>query len=178
MIGRFTFLSTSILAVLFIFFGCNRRQKASTYIVDGNKYTHKVGYIDPAKALLNHGFKVCDENKIYQYYNPKAATFSKGKNGLRKIITQHYQNSGYTDSGYLTIRFVINCEGEAGRYIIHENDLDLNPTKLDPQMVEHLFELTSQLKKWNPNIIKGEPKDSYMFITYRIENGKIVEILP
>jgi hypothetical protein len=73
---------------------------------------------------------------------------------------------------------VINCEGEAGRYIIHENHLDLNPTKLEPQMVEHLFELTSQLKKWNPNIIKGEPKDSYMFITYRIENGKIVEILP
>ncbi|MEO1485430.1 MAG: hypothetical protein AAFU57_06775, partial [Bacteroidota bacterium] len=87
-------------------------------------------------------------------------------------------NRGYTDSGYLNIRFVINCEGVAGRYIIHENNLDLEPTPLNPDMVEQIFELTAQLKQWNPNVIRGNIWDSYMYLSYRIENGEITEILP
>ena len=171
-------LYSTFLLTLGVMSGCNLSKKEEPFQVDTTKYLHSIGYIDSSEVQLNKGFKVCDEERIYQYYNPKEASYSKGKNGLRNFILQHYKNEGYQDSGYLTIRFVINCEGQAGRYIIHENNLELVPTKLNPKMVAQLFDLTTQLKTWNPNIIFDKPSDSYVFLTYRIEDGEIMEILP
>ncbi len=148
------------------------------YIPSENVFTKRVAYIDPATALGDPDFKACNEDAIADYYNPERATYIKGKNGLRNFVMSNYKNKGYTDSGYLNIRFVVNCNGAAGRYIIHENNLDLEPVKLSPSLVKQLFEITTQLKDWNPNVIRGEIRDSYMYISYRIENGEITEILP
>ena len=145
--------------------------------VDEEKFPHNVEYINPKAALFSEGFETCSP-RIAQYYNPERATYSKGKNGLRKFVLSNYKNQGYKDSGYLNFRFVINCKGKVGRYVIHQNNLNLEPTELNPLMVEQLFEITRKLDKWNPNIIRGETRDSYMYISYRIENGEIVEILP
>ncbi len=175
---RLRFLAIFFLVATLMLSACKTEKGGNNHEESLDKYTHDVGYIDPSTARLNNGFEVCDEDRIYQYYNPQEASYSKGKNGIRKFIQENYINEGYTDSGYLTIRFVINCKGKTGRFVIHENDLDLNPTKLDSKLVEHIFNITSQLKDWNPNIIHGSPADSYMFLTYRIENGEIVEILP
>lgn len=143
-----------------------------------NKISHSADYIDPSKALLNDNFNVCDEDNIYQYYNPERATYSKGKYGIRKHIMSNYKNKNYSDSGYLNFRFVINCKGETGRYVIHENNLNLEPTTFNEDLKNQLFKLTSELKKWNPNFSHQKFRDSYMYISYRIENGKITEILP
>jgi hypothetical protein len=143
-----------------------------------DKFTHSAEYINPEKALLNEGFEVCNEDFIVQYYNPQSATYSQGKNGLRKFIMSHYKNENYTDSGYLNIRFVINCKGQAGRYVIHENNLDLEPTSFNKGLVDQLFNLTTELKDWNPNFTHDAFRDSYMYISYRIEHGNITEILP
>ncbi|MEM1340359.1 MAG: hypothetical protein AAF634_12510 [Bacteroidota bacterium] len=148
------------------------------FTADTATYPPSVEYIDPEKALYGKGFKACNENSIAQYYNPERATYSKGKNGLRKFIMSNYINKGYSDSGYLNIRFVINCKGAAGRYIIHENTLDLEPTELDKDMTNQLFALTRQLKDWNPVFFRGKNRDAYMYLSYRIENGEIVAILP
>ena len=148
------------------------------FTVDKEQFPHNVEYIDPEKALYGKGFQACNEDGIAQYYNPERATYSKGKNGLRKFIMSNYNNKGYSDSVYLNIRFVINCKGEAGRYIIHENSLDLEPIELDKDMTDQLFTLTRQLKDWNPVYFREKKWDSYMYISYRIENGEIIEILP
>lgn len=147
------------------------------YIPSTNKFEKRVAYIDPETSLLSEGFETCGDY-IFDYYNPDRATYSKGKNGLRNFILNNYKNRNYSDSGYLNIRFVINCKGKAGRYVIHENDLDLNPRKFSEDLKTQLFKLTTQLKSWNPNIINGEKRDSYMYISYRIENGEITEIIP
>ena len=147
-------------------------------VPEGEKFEHSADYINPEIALLNDGFEVCNENFILQYYNPERATYSKGKNELRKFVLSNYTNNNYTDSGYLNIRFVINCKGEAGRYIIHENNLDLEPQKFNTELVNQLFKITSNLKNWNPNFVRNEYRDSYMYLSYRIENGEITEIIP
>jgi heme/copper-type cytochrome/quinol oxidase subunit 2 len=148
------------------------------FIPDNNIHTTSAEYIDPKAAFLNEDFEVCNEDFIIQYYNPQRATYSKGKNGLRQFIMSNYNNKSYTDSGYLNIRFIINCKGKAGRYIIHENDLDLNPVNLNEDLVNQLFKLTTQLEDWNPNYVYDEYRDSYMYISYRIEHGEITEIIP
>ena len=172
-----TFIAFFLFGIL-LFASCKNVGDKKPKPLEFPEYTHNVEYIDSTKARLSKGFKVCNENFIAQYYNPEKATYSKTKKGLRDFILSNYENRGYTDSGYMNIRFVINCEGSAGRYVIHENNLDLEPTPLNPDMVEQIFELTAQLKQWNPNVIRGNIWDSYMYLSYRIENGEITEILP
>jgi hypothetical protein len=179
---NFLFLIAAVLAICVA--SCAKQSKEENFIPSENAFTNDAHYIDPETALLSDGFKVCNEDFILQYYNPEHATYSEGKNGLRNFILSNYKNNNYTDSGYLNIRFVINCEGEAGRYVIHENNLNLEPTAFTKELKDQLFELTTQLKKWNPNIIIGKNDsvsayyDTYMYISYRIENGNITEILP
>ena len=166
-----------IIVYVLLVLNMNNQLKPKHFPEEG-VFEYSAHYIDPEISLLNEGFVVCDENFILQYYNPERATYSKGKNGLRKFILASFKNNNFTDSGYLNIRFIINCKGEAGRYLIHENDLDLKPKKFNPEIVEQLFKLTTQLKKWNPNFTHDEYRDSYMYISYRIENGEITEIIP
>ncbi|MEM6720971.1 MAG: hypothetical protein AAF611_16695 [Bacteroidota bacterium] len=171
------FYGIAILAIICIT-SCKQNTNEQKLIPIADTFSSDAEYIDPATAMLSDGFKVCDEEYILQYYNPERATYSKGKNGLRNYITSNYTNNNYPDSGYLNIRFVINCNGEAGRYVIHENDLNLEPMTFTKELKEQLFTLTTELKEWNPNYAHGALRDSYMYISYRIEHGNITEILP
>lgn len=150
-----------------------------------NQFTKRVAYIDFKKAKLTEGFEMCDSTTIVDYYNYRRGDkvynrteYSKGKNGLRNYVLSKYQNKNYSDSGYLNFRFVVNCKGEAGAYIIHQNNLDLEPKQFNKSLINQLFEITSSLKEWRPNYMAGGHRDSYMYISYRIENGEITEILP
>jgi hypothetical protein len=87
-------------------------------------------------------------------------------------------NDNYSDSGYLNLRFIINCEGEVGRFVIHENNLDLEPNTFNKDLKNQLFKLTSEIKGWQPIVLYDDVRDSYMYVSYRIENGKITEIIP
>ncbi|MFD0796083.1 hypothetical protein ACFQZJ_01315 [Maribacter chungangensis] len=147
------------------------------YVPSTNVYMQRVGYIDPDIAVFSEGFEPCGDY-IFDYYNPERARYGEGKNGLRKFILNNFNTNDYTESGYLNIRFVINCKGETGRYVLHENDLNLVPKRFNPKLKEQLLKLTLALKNWNPNVINGNKVDSYMYISYRIEDGKITEIIP
>ena len=141
-------------------------------------FKHDSHYIDPNKSLLNEGFKICNENYIAQYYNTSELPYPNGKNGFRNYINTSYINRDYSDSGYLNIRFIINCEGQAGRFIIHENNLDLAPKKFNKDLKNQLFKLTSEIKQWKTIFLHNENRDSYMYVSYRIEHGEITEIIP
>ncbi len=141
-------------------------------------FEHASHYIDPDTALLNDGFNVCNENYIAQYYNTSELPYPNGKNGFRNYINLSYVNNNYSDSGYLNIRFIINCEGEVGRFVIHENNLDLEPKTFNEDLKNQLFKLTSEIKGWKPIVLREKNRDSYMYVSFRIEHGEITEIIP
>lgn len=145
---------------------------------DEGAFKHAAHYINPDEAILNENFKICNENYILQYYNQsQVLPYFNGKNGFRNYINENYQNQKYSDSGYFNIRFIINCEGQAGRFITHENNLDLEPHTFNSDLKKQLINLTTSVK-WNPVFIRNKNWDAYMYVSYRIENGEITEIIP
>jgi hypothetical protein len=144
---------------------------------ESKKYSHDIGYIDPATALGDKEFKTCSD-RIYEYYNFEPyAGYKYGKRALRDSIAKKYSAIG-NESGYLTFRFVVNCKGSAGRYQIIENDLDLKPKKFNKELVSHLFSITQQFKEWQPAIWENESRDYNIYLTYKLRDSKIIEILP
>jgi|TARA_B110000116_G_scaffold42963_1_gene35434 hypothetical protein len=157
------------------FYGCFPNSE-----IDKNKYQHYVGYIDQEKALLKSEYVLCDKENIKLTYNGAAAYAFKGtKKRFRDSILSKYNHTLYQDSGYVSFRFLVNCEGEAGWFEIVEMNLDLQEVDLNDKMVEELLKLTSEKQNWNKlGYRKDEKFDYYMYILYRIENGQITEILP
>jgi len=165
---------SSYFIIVFLIFSCNDQQKTNQL-----KYQHYVGYIDQEKALLNNGVLCDKENIKLTHHGPALLAFEGNKKRFKNFILSKYRHQLYKDSGYISFRFLVNCKGEAGWFTISEMNLNLEKTDLNDDMVNELLSLTSKKENWNILSYNDNVAiDYYMYIIYRIENGKVTEILP
>ena len=75
------------------------------------------------------------------------------------------------------LSFILNCKGEVGDMEINELDMDLRPFELNDEMVEQLVQLTARAGNWVADESEAS-RDKYMYVTFNILNGDVVEILP
>jgi len=146
-----------------------------------NHGTHRVGYIDTLKILDDHTlFRPCYlPQKINDYYNDQRAGFVGGKGRLRAILKQKLDLEKLKEeSGYLTFRFVVNCDGEVGWFVTEEADLDYQKKRFSEESKMHLYHILKAEKKWKNLTINGEPRDAYTYVTFKLKDGEIIEILP
>ncbi|MCT4697666.1 hypothetical protein [Tenacibaculum haliotis] len=149
------------------------------YDTENKPFKHYVGYIDQSKALLNDKHQLCNDGSIYHTYSSASLKAYKGsKKQFRDAVNTQFNTNNYTESGYLNYRFLVNCEGNPGWFEIIEMDLDLKEKSLDSKMVNELLTFTSKPKNWNVISYDDKPQNYYMYISYRIENGKVTQIIP
>jgi len=149
-----------------------------------NQERHRVAYIDPSKALdQDDSFQTCHPiHEIYDYYNgqKKINCYKGGKKEIWKIVNQLQEEEKlYSESGYLTFRFVVNCKGEIGRVIAEQADLDFQRKQFNEATINHFYHILQQLTDWIP--IKNRNKDAvdaYHYLTFKLKEGKLIEILP
>jgi hypothetical protein len=170
-----------IIAVLAIsgFLGYSYYKHGEAYDTENKPYKNYIGYIDQQKALLNTQYELCDNGRLYNTYSSAGLKAYKGsKKRFRDRVLGSFNDNTYTDSGYLNFRFLVNCEGNAGWFEIIQMNLDLEETTLDSIMVDSLFNITSDADNWEVVEYYEAPRNYYMYVSYRIENGKITEIIP
>lgn len=142
----------------------------------------RVAYINPASTLdADTDFAVCHPQRfIYDYYNGRpSGQYTGGKRALQRVFSQQFDPTLAKEaSGYLTYRFVINCQGEAGRFVTEEAGLDFNRTAFSNALVQHGFEILRTLDNWQSTIINNEAVDAYAYITLKFRAGELIEILP
>lgn len=146
---------------------------------DSAVYPLQVGDIPFDPKVDDPNFKLCDEGQILQYYN-----FSKGfqYQGEKVMVNQHFEENFKAgqnpESGFLTIRFVVNCEGKTGRYRVQGMTSEYIEKKFDDKLVTQLLSLTKQLDGWGTGEYDGKKYDYYQYLTFKIENGRLIEIMP
>ena len=102
-------------------------------------------------------------------------------------IKRHFY-AGYTaapfayvpdNSGIVRIRFWVNCKGQVGNYSVECYDLGYALGRVNANIVSHLMGLLVQLKDWIPATGEnGVAVNSHKFFAFRIDGGKLVDILP
>ncbi len=143
--------------------------------------THRVAYIDPEHALdKNNDFETCYHiSKINDYYNDDRAEHLGGKGGLWEMLENNLDATiPKEQDGYLTYRFVVNCKGEAGRFVTEEADLKYDRIEFSESIRNHLLKILMEVPKWKNLSINGEPRDAYVYVTFKIKDNEIIEILP
>ena len=162
----------SIFILITFLFSCDY------YIV--KDYQDHVGLIVEPEESGNSDFSPCFQEKIFPYYYGRSgAEYAKGKDVLRNYFREHYKNFGNThESGFITFRFIINCEGQAGNYEIRQVGLDFKKKSFNKETVDHLFSLVRKLQDWKTVEFFGDKYDCFYHLTFKISNGELLEILP
>ncbi len=159
-------------------FGLLYYQLKGKFEIDAEKYPHHIGYLSPENRDFSEDFQRCsDQLPIGFYHSTAPHIYKNGKPTFKRHIDNNYKSTGFSDTGYLNLRFLIDCEGDLGDLEVNELNADLELTDLSDGMVDQLVALTMQSTNW-ASLEKKEPRDLYMYIIFKLENGKVVEILP
>lgn len=143
-----------------------------------SNYLEHVGDIpfDPSKD--DPGFVICDTQQVIQYYGT-TSWYKDNKKEIAQFLTSRFAPSDtLNQTGYITIRFVINCKGETGRFRMYELDSSYHNFHFSEKISGQLLQLVKQVKGWQPAKYSNFIMDSYQHIIFRIRNGKIISISP
>ena len=129
-------------------------------------------------------FKPCYEEKAYRIMVPEyymvGTHYQGGRRALQRYFkTQYeYKKAYQNETGFLTLRFMVNCKGETGKYEVLGASSNLKEKNFSPGLVQEFVELTQQLTDWIPGESQGTKLDSFIYITFRLKEGKLLEISP
>ncbi len=122
----------------------------------------------------------CKDYNIYFYqvhgkYPESSPTILKETQSFLRI-----QNKSYGGSGYITFQFMIDCEGKKMKKTrVLQTDEKYNNKQFDKNLVEKLYAFLNKMDKWE--IFKNKTGQTFSykaFITFKIKNGKVVNIIP
>lgn len=143
-----------------------------------------VGDIPFDPATDDPDFKICGrESSVKQYYargsSYEPAGYEGEKRALENTFLEQYAFPvSESEKGYVTIRFIVNCRGESGRFRVGQMGFDYQPRNFAPELVQQLLEITRSLDGWIPVSREGKTYDFYQYLTFKIRNGQIEKILP
>lgn len=169
-----------LLFILLLFFPilsqaqpAQNEKKASLYLRHIGDSEFWPGFDDPS-------FKPCDgETYVIQYFNSSQGLQYEGeKSALVEAFQAAYQPIDTEESGWVRIRFMVNCEGKTGRYRIQAADYNYRPVRFDERIISQLVKITHSLEGWLPQRINGRVRDYYQYLIFKIEKGQLKEILP
>lgn len=134
-----------------------------------------------AEAQTAPAFSRCPDAGNWPYYHP----LLRYKGGFW-VIKQHFYGKfpkpGFEtmadNTGIVRIRFWVNCHGEAGDYSVECCDFDYKPATVNPEIIKHLLHLLAELKDWIPGQLEGKTVNNHKFFAFRIDHGKLVDLLP
>ena len=142
-----------------------------------------VGDIAFDESIDSADFELCNELRIKQYY----ARGSKGTPAnyvgeMKALYNEFYEQYNHPvsedEDGYVIIRFIVNCRGKSGRFRIQEMDSDYRPKEFNSEIISQLLTVTKELDGWIPVIEDSTKFDFYQYLTFKLENGQLVDILP
>lgn len=139
-----------------------------------------VGIILKDESVDDPSFQPCHEDYSFFYY--QVENTSHLYQGEKPAIVKAFDDIDLPimdqNDGYVTIKFLVNCRAETGRFRVEQVDFDYKDKKFEGELVTLLLEITKQLDGWLPGIKEGFKCDYYKYLTFKIINNQIVDILP
>lgn len=132
----------------------------------------------PSEFQLCNGY--INKNYPSDRYYYKGTVFNGGLYAIRKIVADQYVvPENITESGIFQVRFVVNCEGKAGMFEYQAFDFEYKLKDFSAEIANQLLAISKTLQDWIPGRDQsGQPIDTYKYLNYRIENGKIILLYP
>ena len=142
----------------------------------------RIAYIDSADVLLHDpDFAWCRPQRelTRDYYNatPDVSVLG-GHATLRRVLLPRLDLAALAgESGYLTLRFVVDCRGQIGMIAADEADLDFAPKTFPPEAVA-AFAKTLRAGDIAFDLSDAGDHDYYAYLTLKLRDGDVTDFLP
>ena len=169
---------TIIFTLLFLTISCNTLNTKTPQSV----YSRHVGDIQYDSTIDSSNFKPCNgDSLIAQYFNYSGSfPLKREKKELVSFFQENYiPINSKGQSGRIRVRFIVNCEGKSGRFRLLEGNGNYNNFSFDKKISNQLLKLTKDIHDWKICVNNsGSPIDYYMYLTFIIQDGDLIDILP
>ncbi len=171
----------NLLIFTILFTTLNSCQNSSNTV---EEYPRMIGDISYDETIDNPNFKLCyNDSLAVQYYALTKVLggkpYENEKYQVQKIFDEQYHHEKVKkESGLLRIRFIVNCQGISGRFRVIGMDEMYKEKEFDSSIVNQLLRITQNQIKWKSLKAVNVERDYYMYLTFKIEFGEIIEILP
>ena len=159
--------------IISITISCSDSKKEREKFVD-------LGDIELDPLLDDENFKVCHEDISIQFnYGGVGLIYEGEKIALKQHFKDKYEHQDTEgQSGYVTIRFIVNCDGKTGRFRISQMGLDLREKKFENYITDQLLDLTKSLDGWKALERDNLSLDYYQYLAFKLKDGRLIDILP
>jgi len=140
-----------------------------------------VGDILENPTIDTTNFQPCEEHFAHQYYNFSNSIQYEGEKAavIDFVYNEFESDSSNQDNGYMTIRFMVNCKGQSGRFRIYEMDNNYELMSFDKSLVNQISGIVKRLDGWKIGVRdNGDAYDYYQYLTFKISKGQITDIMP
>lgn len=149
---------------------------------DFKRINYKAEALKPA-GFIYPKFQLCNSyisrNLPMDNYSFKYTNFEGGLYRLRQIFDKEFNPVALgKNSGIVKVGFFVNCQGEIGDFDIVEMDYDYKLTELNKEIQYQLINVLLNAGRWNPGQRNDMKVDTYKFLSFRIKDGRIIEIFP
>ncbi len=120
-----------------------------------------------------------DKNVLYYQIGAKYPESSLSILKNAQAFTSNYHN--FSGNGYITFLFIIDCKGKiAPRIQVLQTDENYKKYYFEKDFVTLLYAFLKTMDKWKIARINNRevPLAYHTFITFKIQNGKVVNIIP
>ena len=115
---------------------------------------------------------------IQEFVDSRMVDPNKIEDILTVLMQQYDPEKAARESGLIRIRFIVNCKGETGRFRVLAMNPDYQEKAFDESITSQLLTITKGLNGWKPKEFRGTVYDYYQYLIFKIQDGKIVKILP
>ncbi len=126
-------------------------------------------------------FKLCDslltDKWKPQYYSFKIK-YPLSSENLTEEVNKSLTYQPKQMNGFITIRFVVNCKGQTGNFEVYQTGDNYQIVKFEDKYIEQLLGFVKSLDGWKKAIYKDKNYDYYTYFAFKIEYGKVTEIVP
>lgn len=86
----------------------------------------------------------------------------------------------YSGNGYVTFKFFIDCEGTMSSVKVMQTDDNYKAIHFEKSFVNDLYNYLKTMNKWKTNLKVEDLKNiNYIaFISFKIKNGEVINIIP
>lgn len=164
---------------ILFFYGCH---SGSNQHEHAHNYQAHVGDITFDHILDDPTFLICHDHQILQYYNfGKSIQYNGEKLAILKKFKEEYHSELLPNqTGYVSIRFVVNCQGETGIFRVVTMDNNYREIKMNSDITNKLLSITKSLDGWKiGKFLESDlTYDYYQYLTFKIEKGQLIKITP
>jgi hypothetical protein len=122
--------------------------------------------------------KLCLETGGLQYYSVNAKHPKSSYQILHQARQVYKKPENCTQSGFLTVRFIVNCRGEAVAFHVYEIDENYQDRPFDTIISTQLLDFVKKLGDWKIGAYKDKTYNYYAYLCFKIKNGNLETVAP